>query len=42
MRDVEVEDVDSDVVNIEVVSVRSFPHRFPEGEENNNWGSSNP
>ena len=32
MRDITVEDVHSEVVSREVVSVRSLPHKFPEGE----------
>ena len=31
-RDITVEDVHSEVVSREVVSVRSLPHKFPEGE----------
>ena len=42
MREITVEDVHSDVVSREVVSVRSLPHKFPEGEYKNNCGSSNP
>ena len=36
MRDVTVKDIDSNVINIEVVSIRSFTGEFTEGEEKKN------